>query len=146
MAKLKYLIILMTCGYSFCSPWTWECEQNVCTKALHQQGQNQIGLSECLLSCDPSTLLWPLPRNCFLGKSTFELFPNNIKVDGNNNQKIVDAINRQKSYLSEIPSGTSNNELNIVVTLKDSNVELDIDTPENYTLKISKNGQNLLAR
>ena len=52
----------------------------------------------------------------------------------------------QKSYLSEIPSGTSNNELNIVVTLKDSNVELDIDTPENYTLKVNKNGQNLVAR
>ena len=57
-----------------------------------------------------------------------------------------DTIYFQKSYLSEIPSGTSSNELNIVVTLKDSNVELDIDTPENYTLKISKNGQNLLAR
>ena len=81
MAKLKYLIILMTCGYSFCSPWTWECKQNVCTKALHQQGQNQMGLSECLLSCDPTTLLWPLPRNCSLGKnSSLELVITTINV------------------------------------------------------------------
>ena len=72
--KLSFILLpLLLVPKSFVSsdsPWSWYCNENVCSKVLEEDSSSQTSLSQCLLTCSPETVLWPLPQNYSLGKSS----------------------------------------------------------------------------
>ena len=149
MKKFIFLLLSNTFSASLSSsPWTWECQDDVCTKTKLENEQKQTSLIECTLTCSPTIVLWPLPANVELGKSIFTLEKDGIQVESNVlQQKVEDAVQRQKDLLG-MPAAPNEDylPLKIDVTIVDENLGLTSSTLEDYTLIVTNSGQEVQAK
>ncbi len=63
---LLFLTVLLA-GPSSCSPWVWQCDQELqtCSRVLPTQTTAPLDFLECKMTCSPQGTLWPLPSGNF---------------------------------------------------------------------------------
>jgi len=136
------------------SPWTWTCSpgQKICIKQQKHSTLANQSEAACRLKCLPENFLWPLPAE-FTVAEEFSIFnPNNVvefvkaptkEVD----VMFTDALDWQVEKLVKKRSKVEFSAVstNIHVEITSNMTTPDVDMNEAYSLKIFKDGKNMLV-
>ena len=127
--------------------WTWTCDaaQKVCLKLQMNSSLELASEARCRASCGPEASLWPLPHSLEMGgvraaEFSPDLIIKNIGAPTQAVEEWVsDAIDFQLEKLTRVNRGRVTSSLQSVITVevKTDVLDIDIDTKEDYELRVS---------